>query len=380
MKIKTGLLFTLFILVSSSSIAVSSNFYFDRCPGAIDFNKEVWNGSCWDEITNAKVGETVLFKLTLTYYRNSSNPYKLNTIKIRDELPDCLEFGNLDSIKTSGSHQISYSEEISNNKVYWNFTCNEPELDDGESLYLTFNTTVIECEETNNQNKANVTAMEDIKYIHTADDDAWVFVIKNHAPCPPIIKGPDSGETWEELEFEIVADDPDGDDVFYYIDWDDEHENNWIGPYPSGEVVEVTNVWNESGEYTIKAKAKDIFENEGPWGNELIVDIEFAPKNLGVSINSGLGRYIKVNIQNNEETEFYDITWDVSVEKRILAKQIIMNKGVIGKLKVGTTESIQVFPRGIGLITVTVKVNSPDIYEIVKTRKGFILGRFIYLR
>ncbi len=380
MKIKTGIIFTLFILVSSSTLAVSSNIYFDRCPGTIDFNKEVWNGSNWDEITNAKVGETVLFKLNLTYYRNSSNPYRLNTIKIRDELPDCLEFANLDSITTSGSHQISYSEEVSNNFVYWNFTCNEPELDDGESLYITFNTTVIECEETNYQNNANVTAMEDIKYIHTAEDDAWIFVIENQAPCSPIIDGPHSGETWEELEFEIVADDPDGDDVFYYIDWGDEHENNWIGPYPSGEEVEVTYVWNKAGEYTIRAKTKDIFENEGPWGNELIVDIEFAPKNLGVSIKTGLGRYVKVNIQNNEETEFYDITWDISVEKRILPKQIIMNKGVIGKLKVGTTESIQVYPRGIGLITITVKVNSPDIYEIVKTQKGVILGKFIYLR
>lgn len=380
MKIKIIIIFTLFILISSSTITVSSNIYFDRCPGNIDFNKEVWNGSKWDEITNAKIGETVLFKLTLTYHRNSSNAYKLNNIKIRDELPNCLEFANLDSITTSGSHQINYTQEVINNKIFWNFTCNEPELDDEESLYLTFNTTVIECEEGEYQNNANVTAMEDIKYIHTADDDAWVFVNVNHAPGSPIIKGPDKGETWEDLTFEIVAKDSDGDDVFYYIDWGDEHENNWIGPYPSGEVIEVKHVWEIAGEYIVKAKAKDIFESEGSWGNEIIVNIEFAPKKLGVYIKKGLGRYVKVNIQNDEDSEFFDITWDISVEKRILPKQLIINKGIIGKLKVGSTKSIQVYPRGIGLITVTVKVNSPDIYEIVKTQKGFILGRFIYLR
>jgi fimbrial isopeptide formation D2 family protein len=380
MRIKTIVILTLFLLISSSTYAVSSNIYFDRCPGNIDFIKEVWNVSNWDELTDAKVGETVLFKLTLTYYRNSSNLYKLNTIKIRDELPDCLEFTNLDSITTSGTHQISYNEEVSDNKVYWNFTSNEPELDDGESLYLTFNTTVIECEVASYQNIANVTSMEDIKYMHTAEDDAWVFVEVNHAPRPPYINGPDEGGTWDELRFEIIAKDPEGDDVFYYIDWGDGNENNWIGPYSSGQEVDIIHVWEEAGEYTIKAKAKDIYEYESSWGNKINIIIEFAPKNLGVSIKKGLGRFIKVNIQNNEETEFYDITWDITVEKRILPRQLIMSKGVIGKLKVGSTESVQVYPRGIGPIKVTVKVNSSDIYEIVKTRKGFILGRFIYIR
>ncbi|KYK27023.1 hypothetical protein AYK20_03215 [Thermoplasmatales archaeon SG8-52-1] len=380
MKIKTIAIFTLLLLISSSTYTVSSNIYFDKCPGNIDFIKEVWNGSNWDEITNTKVGETVLFKLTLTYYRNSTNSYKLNTIKIRDELPDCLEYSNLDSITTSGTHQISYTEEISDKKIYWNFTCNEPELDDKESLYLTFNTTVIECEEANYQNIANVTAMEDIKYMHTAEDDAWVFVNVNHAPSPPYINGPDEGGTWDELRFEIIAKDPEGDDVFYYIDWGDGDENNWIGPYSSGEEVDIIHVWEEAGEYTIKAKAKDIYGYESSWGNKINIIIEFSPKNLGVFIKKGFGRFVQVNIQNNEETEFYGITWDITVEKRILPKQLITSKGVIEKLKVGSTERIQVYPRGIGFIKVTLKVNSSEIYEIVKTRKGFIFGRFVHLR
>jgi len=380
MKIKTGLIFTLVILITSSTITVSSNTFNNRCPGTIDFNKEVWNGYDWDENTTVRVGESVLFKLSLTYFRNSTNQYTLNTIKIRDELPDCLEFSNLDSITTSGSHQISYTEELSNNKIYWNFTYNEPELDDGESLYLTFNTTVIECEETNNLNNANVTAMEDVKYQHTAEDVAGIFIVENRPPCPTIIKGPEEGKTGEELDFEIVATDLDRDDVFYYIDWGDGYENEWIGPYPPGEVVEVEHVWDKAGEYTVKAKAKDTFGDEGAWGNEIIVNIEFDPKNLGVYIKKGLGRYVKVDIQNDEETELFDITWDISVEKRLLPRQLIINTGVIGKLKVGSTESILLYPRGIGLIKVTVKVNSPDIYEIVEICKGFIIGRFIYLR
>jgi fimbrial isopeptide formation D2 family protein len=382
MNIKTATIFTLFILLSSSIIVGSSNIDKDRCPGVIDFDKKVWDGENWNETTIVKFGQNVLFNITLTYYRDSSNPntFKLNTIKIRDELPDCLEYVNLDSIETTGSHEISYTEEFSNYTVYWNFSCNEPELDDEESLFLTFIATVKECEETNYLNNANITAMEDIKHFHTAEDSAEIIIVENHAPCTPIINGPDNGETGEELTFEIVADDPDRDDVFYYIDWDDEQENSWIGPFPSGKKVKVSYVWYKAGEYTVQAKAKDSFEYEGPWGNKINVDIELAPKNLGVSIDSGLHRYIKVNIQNNEETEFYDITWEILVNKRILSKQLIMNKGVVGKLKVGCTESVQVSPRGIGLITVTVKVNSPDIYEIVKTQKGFIIGKFVYLR
>jgi len=43
----------------------------------------------------------------------------------------------------------------------------------------------------------------------------------NDPPTVPIITGPTSGAVSVSYEFTIVSTDPDGDDVYYYIDWGD---------------------------------------------------------------------------------------------------------------------------------------------------------------
>ena len=39
----------------------------------------------------------------------------------------------------------------------------------------------------------------------------------------------------------------------------------WIGPYSSGEEIEVGHAWDESGSYAIKARAKDICGDKSDW-------------------------------------------------------------------------------------------------------------------
>ena len=63
-----------------------------------------------------------------------------------------------------------------------------------------------------------------------------------------------------------MATDPDGDDIWYFIEWGDGFCEDWIGPYSSGQDVIVSHTWDEQGEFTISAKAKDIFDAEGEWG------------------------------------------------------------------------------------------------------------------
>ena len=69
-----------------------------------------------------------------------------------------------------------------------------------------------------------------------------------------------------EYEYTFVSIDPNGDDVYYYIDWDDGTFDEWIGPYPSGKEVKVNHTWDKWGFYTIKAKSKDIHGAESDWG------------------------------------------------------------------------------------------------------------------
>lgn len=78
------------------------------------------------------------------------------------------------------------------------------------------------------------------------------------------ITGPSSGKLRKTQTFEVSAVDPQGDDVYLYVNWGDGTNTDWIGPYASGEVITVDHKFSERQEYTIKAKAKDISGNEGP--------------------------------------------------------------------------------------------------------------------
>jgi hypothetical protein len=84
----------------------------------------------------------------------------------------------------------------------------------------------------------------------------------NDPPEAPSISGPNQGRPRETHTFEFVSDDPNGDDVFYYIDWGDDSQEEWIGPYTSGQSVSVDHSWKRPGTYVIEATAKDTHEAE----------------------------------------------------------------------------------------------------------------------
>jgi hypothetical protein len=60
------------------------------------------------------------------------------------------------------------------------------------------------------------------------------------------------------------ATDPQGEDVYFYVDWGDGTIDEWVGPYPSDEPIVLSHAWNEHGSSIIKAKARDIngYESE----------------------------------------------------------------------------------------------------------------------
>ena len=86
------------------------------------------------------------------------------------------------------------------------------------------------------------------------------------APNAPNIKGPTVGKPGIEYEYTYVSTDPNGDDVFYYINWGDGTYNSWIGPYTSGTIVTVNHTWIKKDFYWIIAQAKDVNGLIGPIG------------------------------------------------------------------------------------------------------------------
>jgi len=122
-----------------------------------------------------------------------------------------------------------------------------------------------------------------LHYIISAVDisDNWantvitdVPIIQNDEPSKPIIDGPTTGKPGIEYEYTFVSTDPNDDDLYYYIDWGDGNTKDWFGPFESGEIVTVSHTYEKKSvnpepmgkKYTIKAKAKDIFDSESDWG------------------------------------------------------------------------------------------------------------------
>jgi len=91
------------------------------------------------------------------------------------------------------------------------------------------------------------------------------IILANIPPMIPEIYGPNTGKPGVENEYVFIVTDPDGDDFYLWVKWDDGDSTNWMGPYNSGEPVKLSHKWNESGTYIIMAKLKD-FCNESEWG------------------------------------------------------------------------------------------------------------------
>jgi hypothetical protein len=112
---------------------------------------------------------------------------------------------------------------------------------------------------------------------------SWSFTTGiNHPPYAPIVKQSSSISIFKGLlgmkpllrpspkpgsyNFTFNATDPDGDDVYYFIDWGDGTTSGWYGSYLSGKEITKNHMWVKKGTYLVKAKAKDIYNQEGPWG------------------------------------------------------------------------------------------------------------------
>jgi hypothetical protein len=88
---------------------------------------------------------------------------------------------------------------------------------------------------------------------------------ENNPPSKPTLTGETSGNIDTEYEYSFTSIDPDGDSIYYCIQWGDESSEICIGPYPSGIEQSATHSWDEDGTYTVKVKARDANDAESDW-------------------------------------------------------------------------------------------------------------------
>ena len=99
-------------------------------------------------------------------------------------------------------------------------------------------------------------------------DKSIVYV--GFPPDTPTITGPITGKPWVWYNYSIFSTDADGGDLYYNIYWDDGMEE-FIGPYPAGEEVNISHRWCSCGTYTISVKAVDEVGFESEYGTLKVI-------------------------------------------------------------------------------------------------------------
>ncbi len=154
-------IFVIFCLIFASISAITTvgdPTVFSTAPfGEIVVVKEVYDDGVWTEgPVEVSIGETLQFRINITYYNTSGLPryhYAYN-IRVNDSLPDCLEY----DIGTADPDTIFVWTDDPNETLYWDFGASP--LFDTESFIITYNATVIEPTEPMPQEN-NVTVIWD---------------------------------------------------------------------------------------------------------------------------------------------------------------------------------------------------------------------------
>lgn len=144
--------------------------------------------------------------------------------------------------------------------------------------------------------------------------------------------------------------DPESDYIYYMFEWGDETNTTWLGPHPSGTVESVKHEWDAEGEYSVRVKAKDVYDAESIWSEPTIVVYE-KRANLAVKkINGGLGT-VKLKVDNKGTATATDIKYVIQLKPE------------------GRTKII------LGAVTVKEK-NNITLNGTAVLASGFILGIF----
>jgi hypothetical protein len=210
---------------------------------------------------------------------------------------------------------------------------------------------------------------------------------ENRPPSPPEITGPPSGYVGKTINYQFVSIDPDGDNVFYKIDWGDGVVDDWFGEFPSGQPQTKSHIWSEPGIYTIRAIARDINGLEGKW-NSLDVNITIQPFEPKLKIRlkmASIGK-ISVNFQNKGEGDLSDIQYTVTAKGGLfrLTKRIdFTENGTIDDLPAGEKTLVSIPHESLKLrfcVAMVIVTATTDGKTFTHNQFVVVLGRFVFAR
>ena len=134
--------------------------------------------------------------------------------------------------------------------------------------------------------------------ITTLAELSEIFGAKNAPLKPDTPSGPLNGKIGEEYYYTTSSTDIDGDIIYYLWDWGDNTNTEWIGPYNSGEVINISHTWETRGDYSIKVKARDEDNFESEWSDPLVISMPRNYININEYISQIIGKYNLLSLLN----------------------------------------------------------------------------------
>lgn len=204
------------------------------------------------------------------------------------------------------------------------------------------------------------------------DETTAAHIGESDPPETPVQpEGPTEGEVGIEYYFYTTTTDPEQNDIYYQFHWG-EKVGDWLGPYDSGETVNISHVFTVGGDHEVKVRAKDTSDATSNYSESLLVDIAGPILEIG-NIKGGLFG-ISVEFENTGERDTSDVNYSISVTGGLLNKIDIEKEGIISSFSAESKKTKTVKPIiGLGDITIKVEVDAPYGGSVEKVVTGKVL-------
>ncbi|UCF49751.1 MAG: PKD domain-containing protein, partial [Thermoplasmatales archaeon] len=185
--------------------------------------------------------------------------------------------------------------------------------------------------------------------------------------------GPDYGVSYREFTFSASTIDCDREQIYYMFDWGDGEDSGWIGPYNSGETVNVSHIWTKEGTFEVRVKAKDEYDRGSDWSEPL--SIQILPLIELQSIEGGLFK-VKTTIKSNDVDSPICVQWNITLDGGAF-----IGKQFSGEVEIPTSGEVTIesgFILGFGKTRITITFDLPEC-SYSMWRGGFIYLIYVHV-
>ncbi|PNX54024.1 MAG: hypothetical protein BV458_01540 [Thermoplasmata archaeon M9B2D] len=191
----------------------------------------------------------------------------------------------------------------------------------------------------------------------------------NEPPVTPAAPGgPYDGYVNVEYDFTASTTDPEGQDIYYWFEWGDGTNSDWLGPFASGATVTASHQWTEAGDYDITVKAKDELGAQSGVSpvHTISISAEALPSLEIEGVTGGLLK-VKATVKNSGDAAANNIEWTMTLTgglvllgKETTGNILALNPGDTREI---TSKTIIGFGKTVIKITATVPESTAEVEQ-----------------